>query len=113
MVELARKLRHERTGVERILWTRLRLFKGIGFHFRRQHPIGPFVVDFACMSAMLVIEVDGPAHDPQVDAPRQAYIEGQGWTVLRFTADEVLGDVDAVAEGIYGHLTQAPTPTLP
>jgi very-short-patch-repair endonuclease len=113
VVELARKLRRERTGVERILWTRLRLFKGIGFHFRRQHPIGPYVVDFACMSARLVIEVDGPTQDPQLEVPRQAFIERQGWTVLRFTADEVLRDVDEVTDGIYGHLTDPPTPTLP
>ena len=113
VVELARKLRRERTGVERILWTRLRLFKGAGFHFRRQHPIGPFVVDFACMSATLVVEVDGPTHDPDLDRPRQAYIERQGWTVVRVSADEVLRDVEAVADGIYGYLTRSPTPTLP
>jgi very-short-patch-repair endonuclease len=80
--------------------------------FRRQHPIGPFVVDFACMSGRLVIEVDGPAHDPDLDAPRQRFIEQLGWTVIRVAADEVLRDDWQVADGIYA-LLGSPTPTPP
>ena len=95
-----------------MLWIHLRQMKQFGFHFRRQHPIGPFVVDFASISARLVVEVDGPTHEPQLDAPRQRLIEQLGWTVVRVSADDVLRDSWQVADGIYS-LLESPTPTPP
>jgi very-short-patch-repair endonuclease len=69
-----------------------------GVKFRRQHAIGPFIADFYCVSARLVIEVDGPNHTRQraADEERQAYLEGLGLAVLRFSNEDVLGRMAAV-----------------
>jgi very-short-patch-repair endonuclease len=66
-----------------------------GFKFRRQHAIGPYFVDFYCVQASLVIEVDGSIHDGQVDqdVARQQYLESLGLRVLRFTNDEILREI--------------------
>lgn len=94
------------TGVERRLWARLRRNQ-LGSHFRRQAPIGPYVVDFACLSAHLIIEVDGPTHDearePR-DETRQRWLERRGHDVLRFTADDVFWEIDNVIEAIEAAL---------
>ena len=73
-----------------------------GLKFRRQHPIGPFSGDFACIEEHLVIELDGGHHDFQHEGAveRQSYIEDRGWRVIRFTNEEVLSDVEAVAISI-------------
>jgi len=115
VIELARKLRRDRSGVERILWTRLRTFKAAGYHFQRQHPMGSYVVDFACVRTRLVVEIDGPAHDYSVaqDAVRQRVLECLGYRVLRFTADDVLRDLDAVADAIFAVATNQPHPNPP
>jgi very-short-patch-repair endonuclease len=88
---------------ERMLWQQLRLRPG-GLKFRRQHPIGPYVVDFCCLSASFVVEVDGAAHDNidrvKFDDRRIAFIRENGFRVLRVNASRVLGDVTSVAEAI-------------
>ena len=91
---------------EVLLWTRLKLLRGESAQrFRRQHPIGPYVADFCCAAAKLVIEVDGAAHngqDRQIahDQRRDAYMRELGYSVLRIPAGDVLRDVDEVVQGI-------------
>ena len=97
----ARRLRRELSLPEKLLWVRL---KGIGLHFRKQRPIGDYVLDFYCASAKLAIEVDGFAHDtgtrPQRDEARTRWLNGEGIEVLRIPAKDVLADPDAVADSI-------------
>ena len=97
-----RRLRRESTVPERLLWSRLRA-RGLGqVKFRRQHPVGPYVVDFYCAAASLVVEIDGVSHEEQeaYDEKRTAYLVSRGLRVVRFTNDEVLADADAVARTI-------------
>jgi len=86
---------------EKLLWVRLR---GAEVRFRRQHPIGPYVLDFYCPSAKLAIEVDGFAHDTgdrlQRDEVRTEWIRSQGIQVLRIPAKDVLADPDAIADAL-------------
>src|SRR5690348_11080179 len=97
----ARRLRRELSLPEKLLWVRLR---GAEVRFRRQHPIGPYVLDFYCPAARLAIEVDGAAHDfgdrPQRDDRRTTWLNEQGIGVLRLTAKEVLADPDQIADSI-------------
>ena len=99
----ARKLRRDMTLPERMLWQQLRLRPG-GFKFRRQHPIGPYVVDFCCLSERFVVEVDGSAHDTidraKFDARRISFLKENGFRVLRVNASRVLGDAVAVGDAI-------------
>ena len=100
--ETARKLRRDMTYPERLLWSRLRSRRLEGHKFRRQHAIPPFVVDFCCEEAGLVVELDGLTHvnRGESDASRTSALEHQGYAVMRVTNDEVLKDVNSVAEGI-------------
>jgi len=88
---------------EAMLWRRLRGSQ-LGMKFRCQHPIGPYVADFYCGEARLVIEIDGEAHNrgsrPEKDAARDAYLLDRGFEILRIAAVEVLRDANAVADGI-------------
>ena len=99
----ARKLRREMSTAEAILWRTLR-GRGIGAKFRRQLPIGPFVADFACVEAKLVVELDGAPHDAADrkarDVDRDAWLARQGWRVLRFQNELVLGGGDHVVDQI-------------
>jgi adenine-specific DNA-methyltransferase len=81
-----------------------------GLKFRRQFPIEPFIADFACVEKHLVVEIDGGYHDYvyEHDESRQKTIEGQGWKVIRFSNEDVLGDVEAVAIAIARHLGMEP-----
>ena len=90
----------EATYAEERLWQALRQSAVGGFKFRRQHVIGSFVVDFYCVSARLVLEVDGPVHDDPsaADLERQAILESLGLTVLRFTNDEVINSLASVLQ---------------
>jgi very-short-patch-repair endonuclease len=98
---LARQKRHEPTQAEDRLWQQVRRDQ-LGAHFRRQHAIERFIVDFFCASAHLVIEVDGAIHDytPEEDAIRQKYLESLGLCVIRFTNDQVFDELDKVIESI-------------
>ncbi len=106
------------TDSERRLWSRLRL-EQLGVKFCRQHPLGPYVLDFACLDPRLVVEVDGSQHDEQVayDQQRDAWLVGQGFRVLRFRSNEVLTNTDGVLTCIHEALLElaqpAPTPALP
>ncbi len=102
-----RDLRREMTDAERLLWRHLRRRQVEGLKFRRQHPLGRFIVDFVCIEAALVIEVDGGQHGERQaqDAARTAWLNRQGYRVLRFWNNEVLNDIDAVRQAIWNELT--------
>ncbi len=104
--EFARSLRRTAPASETKLWQELRGRRCGGFKFRRQYIIDQYVVDFACVSAKLVVEVDGPTHEGRedYDAERTRHIESRGYRVIRFTNGEVLDETDAVVEGIYAEL---------
>lgn len=91
----ARRLRHDATVPECLLWSRLRR-RALGVRVLRQHPVGPYVVDFFCPEARLAIEVDGRSHDGRgaADAARTAALERLGLAVVRVTNDDVLRDLD-------------------
>ena len=99
---IARSLRRNPTEAEQRLWWRLRQRQLEGSRFRRQVPLGPYVVDFACLSVRLVIEVDGGQHGwrAEQDRLRTAWLEGNGFRVLRFWNNEVLGNMEGVLETI-------------
>jgi very-short-patch-repair endonuclease len=98
MTGRARRLRKEATFPERLVWSRLRAGQLEGIRFRRQHPIGPHIVDFYCARAKLAIELDGVSHEDreQHDRGRTRYLESLGIRVVRLTNDEVLRDLDDV-----------------
>jgi leucyl-tRNA synthetase len=102
----ARGLRSAATESERLLWGVLRARQLCNLKFRRQHPIGPFYADFACVERRVVIEIDGGYHEVivQSDLDREAYLKQCGWDVVRFTDEEVVQDVEAVARAIAKHL---------
>jgi len=99
------ELRQNQTPEEKKLWQELRARRLAGFKFRRQHPIECFVVDFACLSEKLVIEIDGEAHAPKeaqaYDGRRTEYLNQLGWHVLRFYNDDVHHGTDGVVEMIF------------
>ncbi len=98
---LARRLRRALTPAEQALWRHLRGRQRCGVRFRRQHPIGPFVVDFACLVPALVIEVDGGQHcGSRTDAVRDAYLRRRGFHVFRFWNHDVLQNPDGVCRVI-------------
>ncbi len=103
--------RRRQTEAESLLWYVLRARRLCGLKFRRQHPIGPYFVDFACDERRLVIELDGGYPDLQYegDVQRQQWIETQGWSVLRFANEDVLSEVEAVAIAIAKYLGLKPT----
>uniref|UniRef100_A0A7C4CB57 Endonuclease domain-containing protein n=1 Tax=candidate division WOR-3 bacterium TaxID=2052148 RepID=A0A7C4CB57_UNCW3 len=111
----ARRLRRDSTDAERILWRGLRDRRLCGLKFRRQHPIGRFVADFACPQARLVVELDGGQHARRTsgDIHRDRVLRGLGYRVLRFWNGDVLRDPSAVLKAIADaigtpHLTPLP-----
>ena len=86
---------------EVMLWQRLR-GGATGMKFRRQHPVGPYVADFYCRDAGLIVEVDGEVHRDRLahDAVRDEYLRGKGFEILRIAAVDVMKDADGVAEAI-------------
>ena len=100
--ERSRQLRARQTKAESLIWTVVRARRLAGLKFRRQHPIGPFYADFACVQMRVIVELDGGYHDFQYegDLDRQKYLEADGWQVIRFRNEDVLEDVEAVAISI-------------
>jgi very-short-patch-repair endonuclease len=98
----ARRLRSDMTEAEKRIWYLLRRRQFGGLNFRRQAPIDPYIVDFACLSIRLVIELDGGQHDADAeeDARRTAWLESQGYRVLRFWNNEVFENLDGVLQTI-------------
>jgi very-short-patch-repair endonuclease len=118
--EFARRNRLAATLGEKEMWTYLRAFRPYGARFRRQAPIGPYIADFAWLSARLVIEVDGATHQSQEaarrDSRRDAFLRGEGFEVLRVNDSEVIanspGAFGAIVAAIYRRL-KTPPPTPP
>ncbi len=108
-VQTARRLRADSTGPEKKLWSRLRNNQ-LGYRFRRQQPVGPYVVDFYCAAHGLVIELDGDSHllTAEADEVRETYLRSRGLQVIRFSNDEVLKELDVVAGAILEFLPPLP-----
>src|SRR5207302_5533521 len=111
-VPLARKLRLAPTDTEIRLWSRLRRKQLEGFHFRRQHPIGPYVADFFCAEVKLIVEVDGGQHANDGEA-RTRWLEARDYRVIRFWNNDVLANTDGVLRRILDTLRASPHPDLP
>jgi adenine-specific DNA-methyltransferase len=103
----ARELRKNLTDTERLLWSKLRNRRFARFKFRRQVPIGPYIVDFVCFEQKFVIELDGGQHTLQsgYDTARTRWLEAQGYRVMRFWNHVVFEDDDSVEEAIWIALT--------
>jgi very-short-patch-repair endonuclease len=106
---LARKLRATQTDAELRLWSRLRRKQLDGSRFRRQHPLGNYVVDFFCAEAKLIIEADGGQHAEE-SATRANWLEARGYRVIRFWNNDVLGNSDGVVQTILEALRADPPP---
>jgi very-short-patch-repair endonuclease len=107
-VSIARRLRRDSTDAERALWRRLRGRRLEGYKFRRQVPFDPYIADFVCDDAKLVIEVDGGQHDwdREKDEIRTRYIEAFGFRVIRYWNNDVLSNMDGVLQQILIELKQ-------
>ena len=107
----ARALRRRMTDAELILWSRLRARQLDGFKFRRQHPVAPYIADFACVEAKLIVELDGDTHGTPKelahDARRSAFLEAAGWTVIRAFNVDVYRNLDGVLTQISDALHTA------
>ena len=112
---VARKLRQESTPEEKLLWRHLRTNKLHGYHFRRQHVLAGFVVDFYCPSARLILELDGAHHGAQIEADlaRQAVLEGLGNGVLRFNNSTVRKNLSGVLVTIEAELRKRASGKFP
>ena len=104
----ARILRKNSTDAEKGLWQCLRSRQLNGYKFKRQAPIGNYIVDFVCSSAKLIIEIDGGQHQEQLeyDSIRTAYLESSGYKVVRYWNNEVLTDIESVLTALTLTLSQ-------
>jgi len=113
--QLSKNLRKNQTKAEIKIWRHLKNRALSGFKFRRQCPIGPYIVDFVCFEKMLVIEIDGGQHADQLkkDVRRTKYLSERGFSVMRFWNNAVLADTDSVLSVILATLINSPSsPTL-
>jgi very-short-patch-repair endonuclease len=101
MLDHARALRHHATPPEQLLWSVLRGRRLGGLKFRRQEAIGSHIVDFCCREVNLIVELDGTSHEEKArqDSDRDAWLQSQGYRILRVTNSDVNEDLEAVARG--------------
>ncbi len=106
LTKTARTLRHNSTDAERKLWSYIRAKKLEGFKFRRQQPIGNYIVDFICLEKRLIIELDGGQHaiDREKDIERDRWLNNEGFHVIRFWNNDVLDNHEGVLLGIMKYL---------
>jgi very-short-patch-repair endonuclease len=106
----ARALRKNPSEAERLLWTHLRYWQVDGYKFRRQQPLGKYIVDFICLEKRIIVELDGGQHAEQkdYDSKRDAWLCDHGFTVLRFWNHDVLQNIESVAEKIYQTVKSTP-----
>src|SRR5450432_3280954 len=112
LLPFAKAMRRQPTDAEATLWKHLRAGRLLSFKFKRQQPIGSYIVDFVCFEQALVVEVDGGQHVERMaaDVERSRWLEGEGFRVLRFWNDEVLQRGDDVLELILVALRANPSP---
>ena len=112
MESFAKKLRLQSTDAERLLWKYLRAHRMAGYKFKRQVVIEPYIVDFICLEARLIVEADGGQHLEQVesDVKRSVFLESLGYKVVRFWNHEILCDIHSVLEQIHSYLIEAHSP---
>ena len=115
LVGLARHLRKRLTDVESTLWYHLRGRRFEGIKFRRQYPVGRYIVDFICVGKQLIIELDGGQHalNPQSDHIRDAWLTAQGYRILRFWNNDVIENLDGVLITIQSALSNPHPNPLP
>ncbi len=109
----SRNLRKNMTDVEQMLWAKVRGRQLQGFHFRWQHPIGDYIIDFICLELKLIIELDGSQHQDQqqYDMNRSQWLQTKGFELLRFWNSDILDNFDGVMQTIYSYLAP-PQPSL-
>ncbi|HOQ67429.1 MAG TPA: endonuclease domain-containing protein [Candidatus Atribacteria bacterium] len=112
---LARGLRKRQTDAERVLWNKLRNKQIEGVKFRRQQPIGSYIVDFVSLEIKLIIEIDGGQHNGrrvrEKDEEREKWLKGKGYQILRFWNNDVLTNIEGVLEKIKENLEEEKTPS--
>jgi len=117
LTHLAKGLRKKSTDAEKLLWSRLRAGRCEGMKFRRQHPVGQYIVDFVCLERKLIIELDGGQHalpdEARKDRQRDAWLEKEGYTVVRFWDNEVLMKKNGILDAIRERLNRTPSPQSP
>jgi very-short-patch-repair endonuclease len=110
----ARLLREKQTDAERELWRRLRDCRLSGWKFKRQVPKGPYIADFCCAEANLIIELDGGQHSDEAavayDARRTEFLQNSGYRVVRFWNSEIFTNLDGVIDAIWARLQEPPLP---
>ena len=112
--KFAKDLRQNMTDAEQLLWRHLRAHRLNGQKFRRQQPIGPYVVDFVHLGAKLIVEADGGQHSQsESDVVRDEWLTSQGFKVMRFWNNDVLSNTDAVLTAILDALAPSPPTPLP
>jgi very-short-patch-repair endonuclease len=106
--QIAKVLRKRPTDAERLLWRHLRNRELGGWKFKRQYPVGPYIVDFICLEKNLVIEVDGGQHaeNEEMDIQRSEYLNKMGYRVLRFWNNQVLVETEAVLNSIFAKIAE-------
>ncbi|MCA8901678.1 MAG: DUF559 domain-containing protein [Hyphomonas sp.] len=104
----ARALRRDSSFPEKLLWSKLRNRQMSGWKFRRQHPVGPYFADFACLEVKLIVELDGDTHGEAAqqtyDAKRTAFLESEGWEVMRIWNAHLLENLDGILDAILENL---------
>ena len=117
LTHLAKGLRKRSTDAEKLLWSRLRAGRCEGMKFRRQHPVGQYIVDFVCLERKLIIELDGGQHalpdEARKDRQRDAWLEKEGYTVVHFWDNEVLMNRNGILDAIRERLNRTPSPQSP
>jgi len=102
LINLSRNLRKRQTDAENLIWRHLRGKQVNGLKFRRQHPIGKYIVDFVCLEKLLILEIDGGQHsiEKEKDSQRDNWLMAEGYRILRFWNNDVLGNLPGVLETI-------------
>lgn len=113
ILDNAKALRSTQTDAEQILWYHLRAHRFMGKKFKRQKPIGRYVVDFVCLEEKLIVELDGGQHTDHVDYDQvlDSWLKNEGYTVLRFWNNQVMQELEGVLERIWLNLSPSPSPT--
>ena len=112
LLKNAKSLRKSQTDAEIKLWYYLRAHRFMGLKFKRQKPIGKYIVDFICTEQKLIIELDGGQHADKVDYDEQRtkFLKNEGYQVLRFWNNQVLQEMESVLEAIHIEFALSPTP---